>query len=651
MRCGIAQRRRFRYICGMRVLPIVTVVVVCLGIIAFVFAVPTLERQARSEIVKVLREKLDAKVELKSVRIASLWPLGLTAQSLRIIPHAHAYRIEIERIAFRYFYAFNPRLEIRIEGPNLTWTGSPAGLAADPTLPRANAKPFVLAPMLGDPATEISIVDGLLVWRPSETVQFRIENFGLGARKAKLLDESEPIHVTFTSDFRYLTPFLNGKTHISSDANEVRIDRDQIITKKFDFYFGGILVHVNGVSKIKEALHDWFVEADVEDLAQLPKHSDLLPAENWRGRLRMDAAVRSHLNETTTQATVKLEHVGADAKLDSPDVGLTGPVQIDASVAFTWRPAYYEWKDLDLQLNMQDSEFRYGNLFKKPKGVPLQLTMTGSIGSEKIDLSRFALDVLNLRAEMSGTIGKTGEGKISLHIPETDLAGWEKNLTFLPLAGIKGLVELDAAITGSLAESSEFTWDVRKFGLRNLDWRVHDLALSDGVKLDGSFQAGLEGSLKLQGSRVLEGDVTGHVVADHLLIEDQNRFIKDMDLPLRLQFAAKSDKNDLILAHTSIRLPFGTTQVAGAIRDPFAPQVEFKTETSVTNLAAFQSCFPKIKDCFKDSAGAKLPMVISLFIKKPIQLALSDLPAACEVVKLPQKPLQNRPALPEDSKE
>src|SRR4051812_2028047 len=79
----------------LKVVGIILVVVICLAVIAFAFALPTLEQKAREEVITQLQEKLDAKVELKVAKLSSLWPLGLRFQDFRIIPQNGQYRVDV----------------------------------------------------------------------------------------------------------------------------------------------------------------------------------------------------------------------------------------------------------------------------------------------------------------------------------------------------------------------------------------------------------------------------------------------------------------------------------------------------------------------------------------------------------------------------
>src|SRR5262245_24075764 len=99
----------------LRTMMVLTISILCIAVIAFVFGLPTLEKRARNEIVSQLKEKLDANVELRAVRLSSIWPLGIRLQDFKISTQTGPYKVEVGRIYIRYHYLTENALEVNIE--------------------------------------------------------------------------------------------------------------------------------------------------------------------------------------------------------------------------------------------------------------------------------------------------------------------------------------------------------------------------------------------------------------------------------------------------------------------------------------------------------------------------------------------------------
>jgi hypothetical protein len=582
----------------LKAIGILLVILVCVAIIAFAFAVPTLERKAREEIVEQLRTKLDAKVELRLVKLSSIWPLGLRLQGLKILPQNGQYRVDVEQFFIRYHY-LSSLVELDFAKPNIEWIGLPSTdqkrppekVAVLPANPPGVATGFVAG--LG---VELFVREGVVRWQKDESTQASLQKLNVDVIKKRILSEDEPIKVMIDSEMHYSTAFIGGQTTISARADDLKFKDFQISSQSLEFAIGGLLLRAQGTSNLASLVHDWKISADVEDLQKLPRPPSFLPAQNWKGKIAFDANVHSDKLGLKAQGSIKLEKVSMDLRWDSPELKASGPANLDLQAAFDWSDAQYSVKDVAFSAELTKASFQYSNLFKKPADVPLDIDFKGSLASNSVDLQSLAFKLFNLSAQAKGTVPFKGNGKITWQTSPTSLVGWEKLILPMAQTPLQGTLELRGGVNGSFSDPKRMAVEISKVSLHDFKGQVKYKSQDQSLSIEGPVNANVDGRLSLQGENVKAADVTAQADLSALVMRKTGVFEKKSGEVFRLSFKAKQQKDDIGIEKSEFLLPFMTMNVGGRVHNPKDPSFDLNIRGQVANIETLKAFVPSMKD-------------------------------------------------------
>jgi hypothetical protein len=577
----------------------------CLGIIGFAFAVPSLERKAREEIVDQLQTKLDAKVELKAVKLSSLWPLGLRFQDFKIIPQNGQYRVDIGQLYVRYHY-LSSLVEIDLEKPNIDWVGAPTQAdekqkkPSDTVVTINSNPPGAVGAFVAGLGAEIFVREGIVRWQKDENTQVSLRKLNVDISKKRVLNLEEPIKAIVDSELHYSTPFIGGQTTISARTESLKADTTKVSAQELDIAIGGLLLRANGNSDLVAMSHDWKVRADVEDLQKLPRPPDFLPAQNWKGKIGFDASLHMDKANLAAQGTMKLEKVSMDLRWDSPELKAQGPANLDFHTTFdvssTKTGLQYNVKDLGLWAELTKASFQYSNLFKKPADVPLNIDFKGSLASNAVDIQSLAFKLFNLSAQAKGTVPFKGKGKIDFQTTPTSLVGWEKLILPMAQMPLQGTLEVRGGVTGAFDTPKEMAIEVSKISLHDFKGQVKYKSEDQTLSVEGPVSANVDGRLSLQGESVKGADVTAKADLSAVAMRKAGVFEKKPGEVFRVSFVAKQQKEDIGIEKSEILLPFMTMNVGGRIHNPKDPSFDLNVHGQVASVETLKGFMPSMKD-------------------------------------------------------
>ncbi len=154
------------------------------------------------------------------------------------------------------------------------------------------------------------------------------------------------------------------------------------------------------------------------------------------------------LNGDVTLGPVTL----ADLKRFAPgtlpkDLRVDGPLSLSTHVDGTLEKFALKGK-----LEATQSAIRFGNHFRKSKGVPLVISTDARVTRKKITLQKTNITLHTMKLTGAGAItrGKTPALRLTLDSSRTDLGGWEKILPILKGYGLSGSVEAHTKIRGQM---------------------------------------------------------------------------------------------------------------------------------------------------------------------------------------------------------
>jgi len=127
-----------------------------------------------------------------------------------------------------------------------------------------------------------------------------------------------------------------------------------------------------------------------------------------------------------------------------------GPLSLTAHVDGT-----LEQLALKGTLEATASEVRYGDSFRKPKGVPFVVSTDARVTTKEIALQKadMKLHTLELTGVGAMTRGKVPTLRLTLDSGRTDLGGWEKILPMLQEYKLAGNMELHTRIQGAVGNA------------------------------------------------------------------------------------------------------------------------------------------------------------------------------------------------------
>ena len=189
------------------------------------------------------------------------------------------------------------------------------------------------------------------------------------------------------------------------------------------------------------------VYADKQNLAVSGKIGPLLADSDWSNAPVNGKAVIDTLDLTRFKTAAP--HV---RKALSNNLDLAGVFRVKD---LTFRGTL---KDLALSGDIEGTEgsIRYGKSFYKPAGVPLSLTAEGHLAGNKIDITKSILKLHTLELASAGAIqlGETTALNLSVNSRTASLDGWDKIVPAIQRYRLKGTMELQATVRGSLSKAS-----------------------------------------------------------------------------------------------------------------------------------------------------------------------------------------------------
>lgn len=605
----------------LKAIGIFVIILVCVAIIAFAFAVPTLERKAREEIVEQLKTRLDAKVELKRVKLSSLWPLGLRLQDLEIVPKDKPYRVDVGQMYLRYHYLFSSQIEVDIEKPQIEWAGDVVQKpkAASPPAPvvGTSASPW-MASLIAGTGIQLYVRGGAIKWQKDKSHQLGLEKLNVDISKAQLLNENEPLRALIDSELHYTTPLLSGQTTVSARTSDLKANFEQISSQDSELQIGGLVLHAGGRSSLKEGVHDWKIKAAVDDLQRLPRPPDFLPAQNWKGRIAFNADIHHDGTATKVQGQIKLDHVSMDLRWDSPDLKAKGPANLDMQAGFALAGSTYRAQDARLKVNLTQASLRYSNLFNKPAGTDLNLDFEGNAASDALDVKSLAVKLFNLSLQAKGRVPFQGSGKLQWQTSPTPLAGWEKLILPMAQTPLQGTLEIRGAVSGSFAAPKDMLIDVSKLSLKNFKGKVKYKSADDQWAVEGPVTASLEGRLATQGENVRAAGLNARADLSALKIQKAGLFEKKPGEVFQVSLTAKQQKDDIGIERSEFRLPFMTASVGGRVHNPKDPSFDLNVKGDISNIDSLKAFVPSMKDLpVNGSAKAQVELNGKLATEKP----------------------------------
>jgi hypothetical protein len=594
--------RKFRYDSRMsrifRNLIIFIVVCLCLGVIAFVFELPTLEKKAREEIVAILSEKLNAHVELKSVKLHSIWPLGLRVQALKVTPNTPNYKLQMDLVILRYHYFPPAYVEVSLEKPFFELVGEPPKQGQAPAVTGASGggQSSPVEGYLSGLGFELNIKEGVVAWKKDDKNDYRVGNIQLVVEKSKLLNLNDPFKFKFSSEVHYTTPYLAGITTLKAESKDLRVSPTAASSENTQVELGGLVLRASGKSDFEKNQHNWRVLAQIDDLQKLPKPPDVIPARNWKGKVFVDTTIDKSKDETSMQGRLKFEKVSMDLNLEAPEAKAKGPASFDAEAQFRMLNGAYEIKDAHLTADLSPVEFQYKDIFKKVKAVPLNFSFKGSWVSESLTIEQLAMQLFTLKAQASGSMGIKNPGKIDWQTEPITLGGWESLI--LPLAGtpLEGQMELRGTLSGSVTKREAMQIEVSKFLMKAIKGTIKYKSADGKFDVKGPFTVNAEGHASIAGKDVKNAALVANADLSGVDIKDAGVFEKKSSENLQVSVSAKHQGNDIAIEKSEINLPFAVFHISGKIHDPLDPDLTLAIGASFPNLDTLKARMPMLKE-------------------------------------------------------
>jgi hypothetical protein len=583
----------------LRIGAVVLVVLFCLSIFALFFAMPSLERVAREEIIGQLQTRFNAKVELRAVNLSSVWPLGLRLDQLKILSNDSFYSVEVERIYLRY-HPLGNQAEVEVVKPLVELHGDPSRLSKVPTTgpakPGAQVENKAAGGFISQLGVLFKMTDGQAIWKVNRENSVRIEHANLSAEKSKLFDAREPVKLDYTSDLIYVVPVFSGQMSLRAHTQDLRIAAEGASSEDSQLELGGLRLKLSGKSNFINDVHDWRIGASVDDLAKIPKPPDFVPAQNWQGKLKVDTNVTKTKADLKILGHYKFDQVTMDLHINSPKMKANGPAGFTSEAQFTYANGHFEIKDLTLDLDLTRSDIRYANIFKKDQGILLKLNLEADANPEAVMVRAMAFQLFTLKAEARGQMGATHSGKIQWKTDPVALAGWEKLLLPLAAAPVQGDLELRGLLSGSFSELPKLSVEVSKIAVKALKGVVKYRSTDGKVELDGPVSADFSGHIAVLGKNVKSADV--HVQADlsALGISADGIFQKKSGELFLINLLAKQQKQDFGIEQSTIRMPFGVFTIGGVIREPLNPILGLTLGAEFGDLEKLKAYLPAVED-------------------------------------------------------
>lgn len=560
---------------------------------------PLIVNEIKAQVYKVSQVEL----EFSSVRLKSLFPLGIQINSLKATRNNFisfaADKIEIKFVNTLEFLkrkSHQPEIELQIINFKLNVSYSNINKNTTSVNSASATAPLKISSLknylpknnyVEDIKLHLKLQKGYIEYSHNQQTLGELK---LKSSETLITSLEEPINFTYEGTVKSKFDALEIEYPFTvSTKIEIRNNWINLLNTQFDIL--GIENKITLKYHTESKYLDFSCENDIPNLNKLPLSMvDNFPINKLFGSLKSQFKAVGYM-ERKPQITgdIDLKIISADIELKKGDLSAAGNLNLTLKSQFSYQNKL-TINQIKWNADLSKTFFEKSNLIKKQVSTPFITEGSGSF-NEDFNLKNFRLVFNNITASAQGILSLNNESNFKFEIPEFDLKNIEKSLLLLPQYPITGKVAAKGEVQGFLKDPKNLNLNIELFKIENFKYTLYK-KIND-VEIEGPIRANLKGSLLIDKQVALKGDISGYIDAEDLSIRKNGDSLKVSEDPLKVDFKTSVINKSLHINQLDVKSLIGSFTISGKPPIAFNDYLSLTLKVHKINWARIRNFIPK----------------------------------------------------------
>lgn len=280
---------------------------------------------------------------------------------------------------------------------------------------------------------------------------------------------------------------------------------------------------------------------DLKSSVEIPNLNSLsyaliknMPVQKLIGSLQTDLKVVGYLDKSPLiTGNINLNIISGNLEFKRNDISTLGTFKLILKTKFEYFKNL-SLNDFNWDIDLTPLYFEKSKLIKKPTSTVFLSKGSGSYNGD-LSLNHFSLQFDKFFIKASGFLSLTRKSNFTFELPEFNLAGVEKFLSFLPQYPINGIIEAKGEVQGYLNDPKNLSLKLEPFRVSQFSYILYK-TIND-VVVEGPIKGNILGNISIRNQVAEKGDIKGSLDAQSLTIKKNGESLKIKDEPLKIGFA------------------------------------------------------------------------------------------------------------------
>ncbi|MEQ1875148.1 MAG: hypothetical protein ABL958_00790 [Bdellovibrionia bacterium] len=407
---------------------------------------------------------------------------------------------------------------------------------------------------------------------------------------------------------------LQGKFQIDEPAKTFKVLQSHLDV-------GGIGVATAGWMQWTSGRQSWQLTTNIPELKNLKAPPSLLPPGTWSGAI-LSSIKASNEKGWNVSGNFYLKNLAGIIDMKTNALSAKGQMTAQLATEFGYDGSF-KVKTLTANAEMQGLGLTYKDLFVKPANVPMDFSVDASMAQDTLDLKLLNFTLAQLKGSANGRIHYVpGQASnLSIKIPKTALAGFEKILPPLSEMPVQGNMQADVELKGDFNQPMNMTVKIAPILLENVRASVN--YKKDTTVVKGPVSVDLRAVLLAEGPNLRSSKIDLNADLGQLLIQMGDMFSKPAGSPIKVEFAGQQKGQKISIRKGFVTTAAGSLSVNGEIQNPQAPSMSLNIGIPSLNLTQVSQMIPMLRTMgLSGSANGKFRVDGTYDFKKGVEKSL-----------------------------
>ncbi len=315
-----------------------------------------------------------------------------------------------------------------------------------------------------------------------------------------------------------------------------------------------------------------------------------MPVQKLIGSLQTDVKVVGYLDKSPLiTGNINLNIISGNLEFKRHDLSLFGTFKLILKTKFEYFKNL-SLHDFNWDIDLTPLYFEKSKLIKKPTSTVFLSKGSGNYDGD-LTLNHFNLQFDKFFIKASGFLSLTKKSNFTFELPEFNLAGVEKFLSFLPQYPINGIIEAKGEVQGYLNDPKNLSLKLEPFKVNQFSYVLYK-TIND-VVIEGPIKGNILGNISIKNQVAERGDIKGSFDAQDLTIRKNGESLKIKDEPLKIDFATVVKDKVIQIPNFNIKSLLGHLNITGKPPLSLADNFELNIVLNSMNWDRIRNFLPK----------------------------------------------------------